>query len=430
MARKSLKRQGTPLYPEHPASEHAWRVQRARKLMEEDNLDALVLSRNVNVFYLTGSRFGFVGFDTPVVLCPQSCAIITPSADIYCQRFGPFDTDAVAEHTTMSESFEHYDDELELVSILKDYGIRRGQRIGIEWGPGLCTGINPVKFEKLSQSLEKELGAEFVDATPTIWRMTGIKSKLEIERMKFAVAASAQAMARLLDSIEIGMTELEVARRARIYMHEAGADRVGHAEVMGTGNGPDLITCDPVDRPLQAGYVQLDWGAKYKHYWSDISRGIFLGRRPTKNEIKLYECRVGVNGVMDRTIKPGVCVDDVLAEVNKYVQKCGCVMQEFEGMIFGGHGIGLEMYQQPGLFPSSAQPAFQNNEGKVLFQPGMMFTLETAIELPGAERPFFNVEDDVVVTETGVENMNSMLSRELRVRLDGSAKFSTGVADD
>ncbi len=53
----------------------------------------------------------------------------------------------------------------------------------------------------------------------------------------------------------------------------------------------------------------------------------------------------------------------------------------------------------------------------MLFQPGMMFTYEMAIRLPDPEsNAFFNIEDDVVVTETGVENMTAMLSRDLCVK--------------
>lgn len=419
MARKRFKRTSAPLYPEHPPSEHQWRLHRTRKIMKEDNLDALVVSRNPHVFYMTGSRFWGDVSNVRLSIIPQSCAVITQDADIYCKRFVTWDSDDIAIHTTLSESFELYDDELELVNILSDYGIHKGQRIGIEWGPRWsCTGINPLKFQKLQELTQKELGAEFVDGTDTILRMMAIKSKLEIERMKVAVSAAARAMERVLDRIEIGMNELDIARMASMYMLEAGADEVGHAQVMSGAGGANLLSCGAVDRKLEKGYNYLDFGSKYKRYWSDLGRGFLLGRKPTKAEIKLYECRLGMNELMDKTIKPGVCVDDVVGEVKTYVEKCGCVWRgEIDGLLFGGHGIGIETHQMPWIASSIGQPAFQNKEGKVLFEPGMMFTYEPFIELPGGEHPFPHIEDDVVVTETGVENMSSMLSRELKVKL-------------
>ncbi len=95
MSRMTLARPRAPLFPDHPVSEHELRVSRARELMEIEGLDAVIFARNVNVYYMTGSRFVFVGFDQPMALAPQTTAILTKDADIYCQRFGPFDSDDV-----------------------------------------------------------------------------------------------------------------------------------------------------------------------------------------------------------------------------------------------------------------------------------------------------------------------------------------------
>lgn len=92
------------------------------------------------------------------------------------------------------------------------------------------------------------------------------------------------------------------------------------------------------------------------------------------------------------------------------------MIAENRGGLSGGHAIGLEHYQRPSLAPSSSMPELQNADGKVLFEPGMMFTYEMPVRLAGCSAAF-NVEDDVVVAATGVENMSGMLSREMQVRL-------------
>jgi hypothetical protein len=126
-----------------------------------------VLSRNANVFYATGTRFVFVYREGRNVLSPQTTAIVTPDAEVYCQRLGPFDTESVALDTTWSPSIELYTDEPELVGILGEYGMGRGARIGMEWGPGLCVGINPLKFETIRRRIAQELGGEMVGSTRT-----------------------------------------------------------------------------------------------------------------------------------------------------------------------------------------------------------------------------------------------------------------------
>ena len=111
-----------------------------------------MLSRNANVFYATGTRFVFVYREGRNVLSPQTTAIVTPDAEVYCQRLGPFDIESVALDTTWSPSIELYTDEPELVGILGEYGVGRAR--GSAWsGPGLCVGINPLKFETIRRRI-------------------------------------------------------------------------------------------------------------------------------------------------------------------------------------------------------------------------------------------------------------------------------------
>lgn len=417
MARKHIVRTGPPLYPEHPENEHGWRIDRARKIMAEQGLDALLLSRNPTVFYASGSRFVFVGKEAPTATAPQTTVLITRDADVYCQRFGAFDRDEVSIHTTWNESLEAYDDELELTGILADYGITSGMRVGVEWETGLPTGIHPLKFMKLKEEVEKGLGAHFVEGTPAVWKIMGIKSDLEVERMRVAVNAAARAMERLFDYIQIGMNELDVARQVRQYMVEEGADSADHAQVMAQGaDGIQLRSCNALDRPIQAGWVTMDIGCKYRSYKSDINRGLFLGRNPTPIEVELYECRVGISELLDSIIKPGADIDDVLAQIKSFAESRGCTIPERNGKLVAGHSLGLEAYLHPAFAPASIQPEFMNEDGKMLFEKGMMFTYEMPLRIEGSQASF-NIEDDVVVTSDGVENMSAMIGRGIRVKL-------------
>jgi Xaa-Pro aminopeptidase len=384
--------------------------------MQRDGIDVLLLGRNSNVFYVTGTRFVFVRTDAPRGLAPQSTAILTQDELIYCQRFGPFDTDEVAIDTTWADSFELYDGEDRLPAILSDHGLKKGNRVGTEWGSGLCVGINPIKFQALVAQIESDSGAQVIDGTATLKRAMAVKSTCEIERMKVAAAAAARGMQKTFEFVESGMNALDLSRKARIFMLEAGADTVTHSQVLIEDGSPRLGSCDAVDRPIGKGYFHMDIGCTYKRYGSDIHRGIFLGRQPTSAERRLYDCRVGVSELMDKLIAPGVIIDDLLDQVDHFVSERGCEVPKKSGHIFAGHSIGLETYQGPSLAPSISQPEFQDKDGKFRLEAGMMFTYEIPIRLLGLEA-FFNIEDDVVVTAHGVENMNSMLSREIHVKL-------------
>lgn len=416
MSRRNFKRTAPPRYPEHPEDEHELRINKLRSAMREDGVDVLLLARNANVFYVTGTRFVFVRTDAPRGGVPQTTAILTLDDLIYCQRFGPFDTDEVSLDTTWADTFELYDDEIELLSILRDHGVKRPQTIGTEWGPELCVGINPIKFQRLATQLEQDLGTSIIDATKTIKKAMAIKSPLEIKRMKKAVAAASIAAERIFNFVEVGMNVLDVSRQAQLFMLEAGADTVTHSQVMIEDEHPRLGSCDPVDRSIGVGYFHMDLGCTYRRYGSDIHRGIFLGREPTASERRLYECRVGVSGIFDNLIQDGVSVDVVLEEVDAYVRDCGCEISRKGTGVVAGHSIGLESYQGPALASSILQPAFQNEHGIFLFREGMMFAYEVPIRLPGS-CAFFNIEDDVVITAKGIANMSSASPRELRVKL-------------
>jgi Xaa-Pro aminopeptidase len=416
MSRKSMKRTQPPRFPEHPLVEHEARIAKLRSTMLADGIDVLLLARNPNVFYATGTRFVFVRSDTSRGMAPQTTVILTLDDLIYCQRFGAFDTDETSLDTTWANTFEAYDDEMELAEILRDCGAQGGQTIGTEWGPGLCVGINPIKFGRLAGRIRETTGADIVDATATIKKAMALKSPLEIERMRVAVTAATTAAEKLFDLVEIGMNSLDISRRAQILMLEAGADTVTHSQVLIEDHSPRLGSCDPVDRPVQRGYFHIDIGCTHRRYGSDIHRGIFLGRQPTPAEKKLYECRLGVSDIFDRTIKDGVSVDEVLEAADEYVQSCGCEIPRKNGVIFAGHSIGLETYQGPSLASASSQPEFQNARGELILRAGMTFTYELPIRLSGLEA-FFNIEDDILVTQDGVENMSAGSPRELRVKL-------------
>jgi Xaa-Pro aminopeptidase len=418
MARRSLTRPRAPLFPDHPQEEHDLRVSRTRQLMQEAGLDAVVFSRNVNAFYMTGSRFVFVGRDAPSAGVPQTMAIVTADADIYCQRFGPFDSDDVPIDTTLSASFELLDSERELPNILSDYGIAKGAKVGIEWGPDAWTGISPLLFGELQGLLEDKMGIELVDSGTLVRSLTAIKSPFEIQRMSAAVEATSRAMNRLYDEITLGMLATDVSRLVSRLMLEEGGETVHHSQVMIESGGSQLRSCNAVQRPLEPGYVHLDLGCEIGRYGADIHRGLFLGRQPTSEETAVYTVRKGVNDLLETLIRPGVSIDSVVQSAADYVEENDMQMSRRGGEPVTGHSIGMENYIGPNLVTKSAQPALVGKEEgeDLLFQEGMMFTLECTVSLKDKSWPIFNIEDDVVVTETGVRNMSVDVTRDLIIR--------------
>jgi Xaa-Pro aminopeptidase len=371
--------------------------------MEGSNLDALMLTQNLHVYYSTGIQS--VGVCRPDHPYPQPTVVITMDDVILARRGNP-ENDPLGIGTTWVENLEYIGDEPDLVDVLKKFGVSRGDRIGTELGPGMRNGLTPFNMNIIRQRIWDEASAQIVNGSTAIWRMRAVKSDLEIDRMRKSVVATAKAMDRCLDIFEKGMNQLELARKAAIFMLQEGATMVDNMQVYDPPFGGAMA----LDREIEHGYLGLDLSAIYKYYVSDLYRLGLLGTKPTENEKVLYECRSGVNTILEKAIRPGVSTDEVVSKMNDFVAEHGCIVGQG-----AGHGIGIEAHELPGLYPASMQPEFQNEAGEVLIEKGMMFALEPSIGHP--KLPYrFNCEDNVVVTSTGCENMNSFLSRELRIR--------------
>jgi len=372
--------------------------------MEESNIDALMLTQNLHVYYSTGIQS--VGICRPDHPYPQPSVIITMDDVILARRSNP-DNDPIGVDTTWVENLEYISDEPDIVDVLKRYGIGKGDRIGTELGPGMRNGLTPFNMSIIKQRLWDERSAQIVNGSTVIWKMRGVKSNLEIDRMRISVEATAKAMDKCLDIFEKGMNQLDLARKAAIFMLEEGATMVDNMQVY----DPPFSGAMALDREIDHGYLGLDLSAIFKYYVSDLYRLGLLGKKPTSKEKILYECRAGVNSVLEKAIRPGVSTDEVISKMKEFVEDHGCFVGKG-----AGHGIGIEAHEMPGLYPAAVQPEFKNEDGDVLIEKGMMFALEPSIGHP--DLPYrFNCEDNVVVTEFGCENMNSFLSRDLRIRV-------------
>jgi len=362
-----------------------------------------MLTQNTHVYYATGIQS--VGICRPDHPFPQPTVLVTRDNVALARRANP-ETDVIGHETTWIDDFEYIRSETDIADVLRKYGVRRGDRVGTELGPGMRNGITPRNLEIIRKRAWDELSAQIVDGSTAIWKIRAVKSRLEVNRMRRSVEATARAMDRCLDVFEKGMNQLDLAKKAAVYMLEEGATMVDNMQVY----DPPFSGAMALDREIEEGYLGLDLSAIYKYYVSDLYRLGLLGRRPTQDEERLYECRAGVNQVLEGAIRPGATTDEVVTKAREYVEEMGCVMGAG-----AGHGIGLEAHESPGLYPAELQPEFQNDEGEVVIEEGMMFALEPSVGMDGLKHRF-NCEDNVIVTNSGCENMNAFLSRDLRVR--------------
>jgi Xaa-Pro aminopeptidase len=238
--------------------------------------------------------------------------------------------------------------------------------------------------------------AELVDASPAIGAVRRVKEPEEVDRLRAAASAADEAMLAITSERLSGRTEAEVSRRINGLLLEAGHDTADFAIV---GSGPNSASPhhEPGARVIEAGdAVVLDIGGVRAAYCSDTTRTAFVGE-PPPDFAAMYEVLRMAQSAACAAVAPGVPARDVDRAARRIIEEAGY------GDAFmhrTGHGIGMEVHEEPYIVESNAEPLVAGNA----------FSIEPGIYI--ADQWGARIEDIVVCTDTGGERLN-MNSTEL-----------------
>lgn len=255
----------------------------------------------------------------------------------------------------------------------------------------------PARF--LIPLMERGAASSFTLASDAVDAARAIKGADEQELMRAASAANDAAMDRFRSLVHAGATEQEVAGQLEAIYRELGA--AGHSFDPIVSFGANAA--DPHHMPdgtvlAEGDVVLFDVGCRKDEYCSDMTRTFFFGE-PSDEQRRVYETVKAANAAGRAAVHAGARFCDIDAAARKVIEDAGY------GPYFThrlGHQIGLDVHE-PGDVSSA-------NEAQV--QPGMIFSIEPGIYLPG--RFGVRIEDLVIVTEDGCEVLNDY-PRELTV---------------
>ena len=224
-----------------------------------------------------------------------------------------------------------------------------------------------------------------------IWGMRIIKTAEEVKLIVKAQRIAEKAFERLVDNIHRDMTEKQVAALLNYYMMDLGADDLSFETIAASGVNSASPHAVPTDKKLQEGdFLTLDFGAVVDSYHSDMPRTLAVETISPEQE-KLYNAVYYANLDGIKAVKPGIngkVVDSVaratLAAWGGYDKYFG------HGL---GHGVGLEIHEQPTL----------SQRSRSMLKPGMIVTVEPGAYISG--KFGVRIEDMVVVTENGCDNL-------------------------
>ncbi|HYL08479.1 MAG TPA: aminopeptidase P family protein, partial [Candidatus Udaeobacter sp.] len=240
--------------------------------------------------------------------------------------------------------------------------------------------------------------AELVDAGPELRRLRLVKREDEIARLVRAAAITDAAGEEAFIRAREGQTELDVALMLGAVIGELGGT-LSFETLVQSGPNSALPHARPGGRKLAPGdFVLLDFGAAFEGYRADTTRMGVVGE-PGDRHREIHRIVLEAHDAAIAAVRPGATTGDVDDAARRVIDAAGYGKQFFHRV---GHGLGLEAHEDPSLDPGS----------RTVLQPGMVFTIEPGIYLPGWGG--VRIEDDVVVEESGCRVLTKQ-DRSLRV---------------
>jgi Xaa-Pro aminopeptidase len=232
-----------------------------------------------------------------------------------------------------------------------------------------------------------------LDLTPTsglVEQLRAVKDEQELDALRAACRITDRVFERLTEVPFVGRTEREVAWDIARLFHEEGGEGLAYESIVGSGPNGARPHERPGDRTIGTGeLVVIDAGTTTSGYVSDYTRTFATG--PLDGEAKeAYETVLAAQQTALDGIRAGMSGVDADGLARRVIDESPFAGTLGHGL---GHGLGLEVHEAPRLATESAD----------VLRPGNVVTVEPGIYLEG--RFGIRIEDNVVVTENGIQNL-------------------------
>jgi len=352
------------------------RIERAEKLLQQRQINAVIATSSANVFYFTDTWVDPHERVLAVVLKPDGRhTVIAPELHRHDFIDGPFE-------------FRFWQDGEDALRLLADSLPNRGS-VAID---SRCPSHQLLALQEQKPHLA------FI-ASDALTDLRTFKDRLEIEWLTTAGARSCDVMEQILSILRPGITELEIADKIISMFRKVGLDGPSFVPIVAAGSNAASPHHDTGDKPLQSGeLVVIDMGGSMHHYCADMTRTFAIGT-PSATSKEVYEVVRIAQEAAFSAVKPGVLLGDVDATARAVIEAAGY------GSYFihrTGHGLGIEIHEEPYVYSGNAQQ----------IQEGMVFTIEPGIYIP--DQIGVRIEDTVVVTANGCRSFNPT-DKQLRI---------------
>ncbi len=256
------------------------------------------------------------------------------------------------------------------------------------------------------------------DCSPLIEEMRTIKSPAEIEVLRRAGRIGVKAHIEMMKATRPGVYEWEAAAVFENACKREGAEGLAYGVIISSGPNHKYVHYYLHDRKLADGdFLVVDAGPELDSYDIDITTSYPANGRFTPRQKEVYEACNAVHQACMKVYRPGLTIEKAAAEVDEILRKQGFDLNKdhFKKMRGSfGHYVGLATHDAGG--------------GPTVLKPGMVLANEPLV-IYADEELGVRVEDTVLITETGCENLTPGLPRstaEIEALMSGRSKTKTG----
>lgn len=345
------------------------RIAGLRAEIARRRLDGYLIQNRMNQYWLTG----FTGEDGLVLVTARKVVLLTD---------GRFDEAAGIEAPYAKKVLRK-----QRTAAVNAREILRHKLDRVGFDPAQ---MNVAEHGELKKHLKP---TRLVAADGIIPPMRLCKDKGEVTAIRKAIDVAEEAFRRLREWIRPGQTERELAARLEYEMRTLGAQGPSFPTIVAIGANSSLPHYEAGDGVVtDHDPILIDWGAQVNWYCSDLTRMIWPARSP-REMVKINRIVHEAHDHAIAAVRPGMKVHDLDKVARKHITQAGYGPRFSHSL---GHGMGLDVHEAPRVGKGTYN----------VLEPGVVFTIEPGIYLPGIGG--VRIEDDVIVTETGCEVLTSM----------------------
>ncbi|MBB1080151.1 aminopeptidase P family protein [Limosilactobacillus sp. STM2_1] len=342
------------------------RIERLQKKLPQLFIDAMLITDEKNIFYLTG--FDLMQGDGALLITSENAILITD--DRY------------------QLALEEYKNDEVVGTITRDYygalnKICQGLKVEV-------LGYEDTISYYLFDVLDEVMTADIVPFHNQVEQMRMVKDNHELATLSKAASLHTAGYNYILERVHPGVTERHIANVLDLWMKENGATKASFPTIVASGKNAAKPHATASNKVIEDGdIVTLDFGYYVDGYTADMTRTFAVGSiDPELRDV--YQIVNEARQAVIQSARVGQRGDLLDAAGRQLIEEAGYGDEFNHGM---GHGIGLSVHELPASYgPTTKKIKLHNNE---------VITVEPGIYIP--EIGGVRIEDDILVTHGGVE---------------------------